>query len=63
MALRGKFETEQLRKNIKNQLDRLLMQLEDLEKFKDEFDTVEEWEEEKRETEQQLKEFQAFLDI
>ncbi len=62
MALRGKFETEQLRKNIKNQLDRLLMQLEDLEKFKDEFDTVEEWEEEKRETEQQLKEFQAFLD-
>lgn len=62
MALRGKFETEQLRKNIKNQLQRLLMQLEDLEKFKDEFDSVEEWEEEKRETEAQLKEFKAFLD-
>ncbi|ETO14168.1 hypothetical protein RFI_23199 [Reticulomyxa filosa] len=60
--LRGKFETDELRKNIKNQLNRLLMQLEDLEKFKDEFDSIEEWTEEKNETEQQLQEFQSFLD-
>ena len=38
------------------------MQMDDLEKFKDEFDSIEEWEEEKKETETQLKEFQAFLD-
>eukprot|EP01084_Bolivina_argentea_P118862 210844_1 len=61
MALRGKFETEQLRKNIKSQLNRLLMQMSDLEQFKDEFDSIQEWEEEKKETELQLKEFQAFL--
>lgn len=60
-ALRGKFETEQLKKNIKSQLNRLLMQMDDLETFKDEFDSKEEWEEEKRETEIQLKEFEEFL--
>ena len=62
MALRGKFETAQLKKNIQTQLDRLLMQMSDLEKFKDEFDSKEEWLEEKKETEQQLKEFKDFLD-
>ena len=52
---RGKFETEQLRSNIQSQLNRLLMQLADLEKFKDEFENEEEWFEEKKETQKQLK--------
>jgi hypothetical protein len=52
---KGKFETEQLRSNIQSQLNRLLMQLADLEKFKDEFESEEEWVEEKKETQKQLK--------
>ena len=34
MASRGKFETEKLIKNVEDQLNRLLMQLEDLEELK-----------------------------
>ena len=38
MATRGKRETEQLRGNISDQLNRLLTQVEDLEELKDEFE-------------------------
>ncbi len=37
-AARGNRETEQLRENIKDQLNRLLTQVEDLEELKDEFE-------------------------
>lgn len=58
---RGKYETELLRANIKDQLSRLMTQLEDLEELKDEFDDKDEFEETKQETLEQLKEFNVYL--
>jgi hypothetical protein len=57
---RGVLETELLRETIQGQLGRLLTQLEDLEELRDEF-SVEEYEELRSETHQQLREFQEFL--
>jgi len=61
MASRGKEETQLLKANINDQLSRLMLQLEDVEELKEEFDSKDEYEETKRETIEQLKEFQAFL--
>lgn len=58
---RGKHETELLRMNIKDQLNRLLTQLEDLDELKEEF-AAEEWAEMRAETLEQLKEFEAFME-
>lgn len=50
------------KKNIEEQVERLLSQLEDLETFKDDPDiTKEEFEELKHDTETQLKDFEKFL--
>eukprot|EP00457_Paulinella_chromatophora_P015541 gb/GEZN01016174.1/.p1 GENE.gb/GEZN01016174.1/~~gb/GEZN01016174.1/.p1 ORF type:complete len:211 (+),score=40.49 gb/GEZN01016174.1/:82-714(+) len=62
MASRGKAETVLLRENIDNQLNRLMLQLEDIEELKDEFDSKEEYEQTKEETLAQLREFQSFLE-
>eukprot|EP00456_Euglypha_rotunda_P059979 TRINITY_DN50179_c0_g1_i1.p1 TRINITY_DN50179_c0_g1~~TRINITY_DN50179_c0_g1_i1.p1 ORF type:complete len:200 (+),score=37.28 TRINITY_DN50179_c0_g1_i1:53-652(+) len=61
MASRGKEETQLLKSNINDQLNRLMLQLEDVEELKDEFDSKEEYDEAKRETMEQLRDFQAFL--
>lgn len=58
----GKFETEQLKQNIRDQQNRLLQQLEDIEELKAEFDNQEEYEETKKETLAMLHDFQALLD-
>jgi len=60
-ASRGKAETDLLRSNIKDQLDRLFTQLEDLEELKDEFEQNE-YIEQKQETIDQLRDFQAFME-
>ncbi|XP_012270994.1 protein LZIC [Orussus abietinus] len=60
MASRGKVETEKLRKNLEEQLDRLVEQLEDLEECRNELDLAE-YEETKNETMEQLKEFNESL--
>jgi len=60
-AARGIHETDMLKENIDDQLNRLLTQLEDLEELKDEFEAGE-YEETKAETVAQLREFQTFLD-
>jgi len=62
MASRGKEETALLKTNISDQLNRLMLQLEDVEELKDEFESKEEYEATKRETQEQLREFQAFLE-
>jgi len=52
-----------LTKNIQDQLDRLLSQLSDLEEVKgDESISVEEYDEMKADTEQQIVEFEKFLE-
>lgn len=61
MGSRGTWETDQLRDNVQAQLHRLLTQLEDLDQFKVEF-SLQEFEEMKAETRDQLKQFQRFLD-
>ncbi|KAJ3441002.1 protein lzic [Anaeramoeba flamelloides] len=58
---RGTFETEKLKSNVKDQLNRLLGQLEDLEEMRDELEE-DEYEETKQDTIEQLKEFQEYLD-
>ncbi|XP_028393779.1 protein LZIC-like isoform X1 [Dendronephthya gigantea] len=60
MASRGKSETEKLKKNLEEQLDRLMVQLSDLEECRDDLDP-DEYEETKRETVDQLKEFKESL--
>eukprot|EP00049_Salpingoeca_infusionum_P003519 m.67431 g.67431 ORF g.67431 m.67431 type:complete len:189 (-) comp12162_c0_seq1:184-750(-) len=60
MASRGDKETEKLKQNLTDQLDRLMVQLKDLEELREELDE-EEYEETKRETIDQLKEFQDSL--
>jgi len=60
MDSRGVNETEKLRKNLSDQLDRLMAQLQDLEDSKEELD-AEEYSETRAETLDQLREFQQRL--
>ncbi|XP_054164609.1 protein LZIC-like [Oppia nitens] len=60
MASRGTTETNQLKNNLEDQLDRLVAQLADLEECKGDLDS-EEYEETKRETLEQLEEFSQSL--
>ncbi|XP_030589575.1 protein LZIC [Archocentrus centrarchus] len=60
MASRGKTETSKLRQNMEEQLDRLMQQLQDLEECREELDE-EEYEETKKETLEQLGEFNDSL--
>lgn len=60
MSSYGKDETDKLRKNLQNQLERLVEQLEDLEKCRDDLD-AEEYEETKQDTMEQLKELNNSL--
>eukprot|EP01104_Vermistella_antarctica_P020652 TRINITY_DN8930_c0_g1_i1.p1 TRINITY_DN8930_c0_g1~~TRINITY_DN8930_c0_g1_i1.p1 ORF type:complete len:202 (-),score=78.01 TRINITY_DN8930_c0_g1_i1:344-922(-) len=60
MTSRGKEENARLKKNIEDQLNRLLEQMEDLEELKDDLDE-EEYEETKADTIEQLEEFEVVL--
>lgn len=60
MASRGKSETGKLRQNMEEQLDRLMQQLQDLEECREELDD-DEYEETKKETLEQLSEFNDSL--
>jgi hypothetical protein len=60
MAGRGTSETAKLRENIEGQLNRLLTQLQDLEEMRDELD-ADEYESSRKETVDQLKEFESSL--
>ncbi|KAF7270037.1 hypothetical protein GWI33_016945 [Rhynchophorus ferrugineus] len=60
MSSHGKTETERLKQNVENQLDRLVEQLADLESCKDSLDQAE-YEETKEETIEQLKELNESL--
>ncbi|XP_075695413.1 protein LZIC isoform X1 [Rhinoderma darwinii] len=60
MASRGKSETSKLRQNLEEQLDRLMQQLQDLEECREELD-ADEYEETKKETLEQLSEFNDSL--
>ncbi|XP_070615424.1 protein LZIC [Erythrolamprus reginae] len=60
MASRGTSETSKLKQNLEEQLDRLMQQLQDLEECRDELD-VSEYEETKKETLEQLSEFNDSL--
>ncbi|XP_078615524.1 protein LZIC-like [Branchiostoma floridae x Branchiostoma japonicum] len=61
MASRGKSETEKLKQNLEEQLDRLVQQLQDLEECREDLDE-DEYEETKNETLEQLKEFSKTLE-
>eukprot|EP01101_Sappina_pedata_P009591 TRINITY_DN564_c0_g1_i1.p2 TRINITY_DN564_c0_g1~~TRINITY_DN564_c0_g1_i1.p2 ORF type:complete len:202 (+),score=115.00 TRINITY_DN564_c0_g1_i1:2-607(+) len=61
MATRGRQETDKLRTNVEDQLNRLLAQLQDLETLKDELDD-DEYEMTKSDTLDQLKSFQKTLE-
>jgi hypothetical protein len=60
MASRGKTETDKLKHNLEEQLDRLMAQLQDLEDAKDDMEE-DDYEETKAETIEQLKEFSESL--
>ncbi|XP_034938166.1 protein LZIC-like [Chelonus insularis] len=60
MSLLGKDETDSLKKNLEDQLDRLMKQLEDLEECRDDLDPSE-YEETKNDTIEQLKELNESL--
>nr|XP_053649884.1 protein LZIC-like [Cherax quadricarinatus]XP_053649885.1 protein LZIC-like [Cherax quadricarinatus]XP_053649887.1 protein LZIC-like [Cherax quadricarinatus] len=60
MASRGTTETQKLRQQMEDQLDRLVAQLSDLEECKGELDP-EEYEEVRKDTIEQLNEFQSSL--
>ncbi|XP_072306256.1 protein LZIC isoform X1 [Eucyclogobius newberryi] len=60
MASRGKTETGKLKQNMEEQLDRLMQQLQDLEECREELDE-DEYEETKKETLEQLSEFNDSL--
>lgn len=60
MASRGKTETGKLRQNMEEQLDRLMQQLQDLEECREDLDE-DEYEETKKETLEQLSEFNDSL--
>ncbi|KAL9971081.1 hypothetical protein ACROYT_G023567 [Oculina patagonica] len=61
MTSRGQSETQKLKQNLGEQLDRLVAQLADLEECKEDLDE-DEYEETKKETLEQLKEFKDTLD-
>lgn len=61
MASRGRQETSKLKSNLEEQLERLMQQLTDVEELKDDLDP-DEYEETKKETIEQLKEFKESLD-
>mmetsp|Transcript_103365 Transcript_103365/g.202691 ORF Transcript_103365/g.202691 Transcript_103365/m.202691 type:complete len:188 (+) Transcript_103365:78-641(+) len=61
MASRGDGETQKLRQNIEDQLKRLLTQLQDIEEMKQDMDE-EEYESTRKETIDQLKEFEISLE-
>lgn len=61
MTSRGQSETQKLKQNLEEQLDRLVAQLSDLEECKEDLDE-DEYEETKKETVEQLKEFKETLD-
>ncbi|CAE7476766.1 LZIC [Symbiodinium sp. KB8] len=61
MASHGQKETATLQKNLQAQLDRLLLQLEDLDELREEIDD-DEYEEIKRDTKEQLQEMQEQMD-
>lgn len=60
MASRGVDETMRLKESIEKQLNRLLVQLQDLEELREELDD-DEYEETKQETMDQLREFEESL--
>ncbi|XP_065277379.1 protein LZIC isoform X3 [Emys orbicularis] len=60
MASRGAIETSKLKQNLEEQLDRLMQQLQDLEECREELD-ADEYEETKKETLEQLSEFNDSL--
>lgn len=60
MASRGKSETDKLKQNLEEQLDRLVAQLSDLEEVKEDMDD-DEYEETKQETLEQLHDFKESL--
>ncbi|XP_039223648.1 protein LZIC isoform X2 [Crotalus tigris] len=60
MASRGTIETSKLKQNLEEQLDRLMQQLQDLEECREELDASE-YEETKKETLEQLSEFNNSL--
>ncbi|XP_019367309.1 PREDICTED: protein LZIC [Gavialis gangeticus] len=60
MASRGTTETSKLKQNLEEQLDRLMQQLQDLEECREELD-ADEYEETKKETLEQLSEFNESL--
>ncbi|CAM5112450.1 unnamed protein product [Natator depressus] len=60
MASRGAIETSKLKQNLEEQLDRLMQQLQDLEECREELD-ADEYEETKKETLEQLNEFNDSL--
>ncbi|UXI19382.1 AN1-type zinc finger protein 1-like [Sarcoptes scabiei] len=60
MSRHGHAETDQLKSNLENQLDRLIAQLADLESNKDDLDP-DEYQETKNETIEQMKEFNETL--
>lgn len=60
MSSRGTSETKKLKQNLEEQLDRLVAQLSDLEECREDLD-ADEYEETKRETLEQLKEFNDSL--
>ncbi|KYR00391.1 leucine zipper and ICAT like protein [Tieghemostelium lacteum] len=60
MASRGQTETSKLKINIEEQLNRLLSQLQDLEELKEEI-SEEEYNESKKDTLEQMKEFEQSL--
>ncbi|XP_027699775.1 protein LZIC isoform X2 [Vombatus ursinus] len=60
MASRGKTETSKLKQNLEEQLDRLMQQLQDLEECREELE-ADEYEETKKETLEQLGEFNDSL--
>ncbi|KAH3817288.1 protein LZIC-like [Dreissena polymorpha] len=61
MASRGRQETSKLIGNLEEQMDRLMCQLTDLEELKEDLD-ADEYEDTKRDTIEQLKEFKESLD-
>ncbi|KXJ22578.1 protein LZIC [Exaiptasia diaphana] len=61
MTSRGQSETHKLKQNLEEQLDRLVAQLSDLEECREDLDE-DEYEETKKETLEQLKEFKVSLD-
>ncbi|CAH3155935.1 protein LZIC-like [Pocillopora verrucosa] len=61
MTSRGQSETQKLKQNLGEQLDRLVAQLSDLEECKEDLDE-DEYEETKKETVEQLKEFKETLE-